>query len=88
MFLQQNLPSFFLQVVNDNEIVRNTSDGLEGKSGLICMVSYIRSCWCRRVSQFLVTLDKGVKTNGVGWQPKTMRNSSESLTIIKLSIVF
>ena len=50
---------FTLPVVKDNEIVRSTSNGVEGKSGLICLVSYIRSCWCRRVLQFLVTLDNG-----------------------------
>ena len=52
---------FTLPVVNDNEIVRNTSDVVEGKSGLICLVCYIQSCWCRRVLQFLVTLDNGWK---------------------------
>ena len=52
------------------------SDGEEGKSGLICLVPFIRSCWCRRVSRFVVTLDNGKKQNGVGWPPKTMRNSS------------
>ena len=50
---------FTLPVVNDNEIVQSTSSGVEGKSGLIFLVRYIRSCWCRRVSQFLVTLDNG-----------------------------
>ena len=32
---------FTLPVVNDNEIVRSTSDWVEGKSGLICLVRYI-----------------------------------------------
>ena len=32
---------FTLPVVNDNEIVRSTSDGAEGKTDLICLVSYI-----------------------------------------------
>ena len=32
---------FTLPVVNDNEMVRSTSDGVEGKSGLICLVRYI-----------------------------------------------
>ena len=35
---------FTLPVVDDNEIVRGTSDGIEGKSsktGLICLVRYI-----------------------------------------------
>ena len=32
---------FTLPVVNDNEIVRSTSDGVEGKTGLICLVHYI-----------------------------------------------
>ena len=32
---------FTLPVVNDNEIVRSTSDGVEGKTGLICLVRYI-----------------------------------------------
>ena len=41
--------SFSLPVINDNQIVRNTSDGVEGNSGLICLVCNIRSCWCRRV---------------------------------------
>ena len=50
---------FTLPVVNDNEIVRNTSDGVKKKSGLICSVRYIRSCWCRCGSQFLITLDNG-----------------------------
>ena len=50
---------FILPVVNDNEIVRSTSDGAERKSGFICLVRYIQSCWCRRVSQFLVTLGNG-----------------------------
>ena len=31
---------FTLPVVNDNEIVRNTSGVVEGKSGLICLVCY------------------------------------------------
>ena len=58
---------FTLPVVNDNEIVRSTSDGVVGKSGLICLVRYIRtrielSCWCRRVSQFLLTLTMGWDT--------------------------
>ena len=77
-FFQQNSRKafFLLRVVNDNEIVRNTSDGLGGKSGLICMVHYIRSCWCRRVLQFLHTLENEQKQDGVGWPPKTMRNSS------------
>ena len=30
---------FTLPVVNDNEFVRSTSDGVEGKSGLICLES-------------------------------------------------
>ena len=67
---------FTLPVVNDNEIVRNTTDGAEKKSGSISSMRCIRSCWYRRVSQFLVTLDNGKKQNGVGWPPKTMRNSS------------
>ena len=67
---------FTLSVVHDNEIVRSTCNGVEGKSGLICVVRYIRSCWCRCVSRFLVTLDDGKKQNGVGWPPKDMRNSS------------
>ena len=50
---------FTLPVVNNNEMVRCTSEGVEGKSGLIRFVRYIRSYWCRRVSQFLVTLDTG-----------------------------
>ena len=77
-FLQQNSRKQFctLPVVNDNEIVRSTSDGVEGKSGLIYLVRFIRSCWCRRFSQFLATLDTGWKENGVGWPPKTIRNSS------------
>ena len=50
---------FTLPVVNDNEIVRSSSDGEEGKIGLICLVRYIWNCWRRRVSQFLVTLDNG-----------------------------
>ena len=50
---------FTMLVGNEKEIVRNTPDGVEGKSGLICLERYIRSCWCRRVSQFLVTLDNG-----------------------------
>ena len=50
---------FTLPVVNDNEIVRSTSDWVEGKTGLICLVRYIWNCWCRRVLQFLVTLDNG-----------------------------
>ena len=37
----------------------STFDGVERKPGLICLVRYIWSCWCRRVSQFLVTLDNG-----------------------------
>ena len=32
---------FTLPVINENEIVRSTSDGVEGKSGLICLVRYI-----------------------------------------------
>ena len=50
---------FILHFVKDNEIVRSTSGGVEGKSGLICLVRNIRSCWCRRVSHFLVALDTG-----------------------------
>ena len=51
---------FFTQpVVNNNKIVRSMSDGVERKSGLICLVRCIQSCWCRRVLQFLVTLDNG-----------------------------
>ena len=50
---------FTLPVVNDNEIVRSTSNGEEGKTDLICLVRYISKCWCRRVSHFLVTLDNG-----------------------------
>ena len=47
---------FTLPVVEENEIVRSTSDGVEEKSGLICLVRYIRSCWSWRVS---LTLDTG-----------------------------
>ena len=68
--------SFTLPFVNDNEIVGSTSDEVEGKSSLICLVRYIRSCWCRRVLQFLVTLDNGKKQSGFGWPPKTMWNLS------------
>ena len=50
---------FTLPVVNNNEIVWSTSDGVKGKSGLTCLVRYCWSCWCRRVLQFLVTLDNG-----------------------------
>ena len=51
-------PFFSLQVVNDNETVRNTFDGVERKSGSICLVRYIRRCcWCRPGLQFLVTVD-------------------------------
>ena len=32
---------FTLPVVNDNEIVRSTSEGVEGKTGLICLVRCI-----------------------------------------------
>ena len=51
LFLQQNSQKaiFTLPVVNDNEIVRRTSTGVEGKSGLICLVCHTRSCWCQRV---------------------------------------
>ena len=50
---------FTLPVVNDNEIVRSTSDGVESKPGLICLVRYTQSCWCQHVLQILVTLDNG-----------------------------
>ena len=45
---------FTLPDVSENEIVRSTSVRVEGKSGFICLVRYIRNCWSRRVSQFLV----------------------------------
>ena len=32
---------FTLPVVNDNEIVQRTSDGVEGKTGIIRLVRYI-----------------------------------------------
>ena len=38
---------------------------------------YVRSCWCFRVLQFLVTLTMSRKQNGVGWPLKTVRNSIE-----------
>ena len=47
---------FTLPVVNDNEIVRSTSDEVEGKSGLICLVGLHSKVLVPRVSQFLVTL--------------------------------
>ena len=59
-FSQQNSKSnFTLPVVNYSEIVWSTFDGVEEKSGWTCLMRYFRSCWCRSVLQFLVTLDNG-----------------------------
>ena len=66
---------FTLPVVDDNEIVRSTSYGEEGKPGLICLVRYIQGCsglpTYFAISSYPVTLDDGSRQNGVGWPPKT-----------------
>ena len=62
--------NFSPAVCHDNEIVRNLSDGVEGKSGSICFVRYIRSCWCQRFSQILVTLDIGQNKMALAAYPR------------------
>ena len=48
---------FTLSVVNDNEIVRSTSDGVEGKSGFL-LVSKLSVPTCLAISG-IITLDNG-----------------------------
>ena len=57
-FLQQNLRKPIFLPCQLSTIMRSCESRPRGrmKSGLICLVCYIRSCWCQRVLQFLVTL--------------------------------
>ena len=43
-FFQQNSRKeiFILPVVHDNKIMRNMSHGVEGKSGLICLMCHLK----------------------------------------------
>ena len=66
---------FSLQVVNDNEIVRNTSDRVEGKPVFLFGALFETV----GADVFLVMpLTMGRNKTGVGWPPKTMRNSPTS----------
>ena len=61
---------FSMPVVNDNEIARNTSEGLEGKSGFICLERHIRSCYCRRVLNFWLPLRTGRNKMALAGHPR------------------
>ena len=75
---------FTLPVVHDHKIVQSTSDGVEGKSGLICLVRYskllVPTCFAIYGYPW-----QWVETNGDGWPPKTMRNSSIRTTTKRTS---
>ena len=75
-FLQQTSQkaTFTLPVVNDNEIMRSTSDVVERKSGVWCAI--FEAVGANVFCNFWLSLTMSRNKNGIGWPPQTMRNSS------------